>query len=398
MADLRNLSEKEKAQYNAQKWVKDAKFKQQYDATQSFGNGLLDLGMTVNGFMPVTGDIQSGLLAANDIKQGNYGSAALNGLGVLPFIPSMAGLLGSISSKSKGKLVDVLDNIHSGKQGSRTVRDAIDLTPKQVNDLSKELSKQYPNINVPNSINYKVQHAYDSRVTKDGFSPDDVYKWSVAGADDSARVVDYKGKTALKNRFVDDARGVSYDVRMPVRGDALGNVWTDDVIPEGLFGTGKKNAPLASRSVDSSLPSQLPTLDAVTGHNANIAQQVEKSIPEYIDNGWKDADYSKDALKKHYMARIADERGNKFVKGKLVLYKNPDGSFEVSNIDVASDSRGNGIAKQLLQNAFDDTGAGYFNHTGFTGDGLEFFRKNGLDETVSPSIIRNMKVKGILDK
>jgi predicted GNAT family acetyltransferase len=118
--------------------------------------------------------------------------------------------------------------------------------------------------------------------------------------------------------------------------------------------------------------------------------------PEYFDNGWQQSDYSKDVIKKNYMARMADERGNKFVKGKLVLYKNADGSFEVSNIDVDPASRGNGIARQLLKNAFDDTGANYFNHTGFTDDGLNFFRKNGLDESVSPSIIRN--TKGILSK
>jgi hypothetical protein len=44
----------------------------------------------INSFMPVTGDIQSGLLAANDVKQGDYKSAALNAVGLLPFLPSMA--------------------------------------------------------------------------------------------------------------------------------------------------------------------------------------------------------------------------------------------------------------------------------------------------------------------
>lgn len=61
---------------------------------QAFG-GLL----TANSFAPVTGDIQSGLLAANDLKNGNYGDAALNGIGLLPFVPSMAGMFIGKGSK-----------------------------------------------------------------------------------------------------------------------------------------------------------------------------------------------------------------------------------------------------------------------------------------------------------
>ena len=49
--------------------------------------------LDVNSFVPVSGDIQSGLLAANDIKNGDYGSAALNGLGLLPFLPSLGGAI-----------------------------------------------------------------------------------------------------------------------------------------------------------------------------------------------------------------------------------------------------------------------------------------------------------------
>jgi hypothetical protein len=49
-----------------------------------------DAAQAINSFMPITGDIQSGLLAANDFKQGNYKSAALNAIGLLPFIPSIA--------------------------------------------------------------------------------------------------------------------------------------------------------------------------------------------------------------------------------------------------------------------------------------------------------------------
>lgn len=62
-------------------------------------NEIKDAALLANSFAPVTGDIQSGVMAANDLKQGNYGSAALNGLGLLPFVPSMAGMIASKGDK-----------------------------------------------------------------------------------------------------------------------------------------------------------------------------------------------------------------------------------------------------------------------------------------------------------
>jgi hypothetical protein len=57
--------------------------------------GILD----VNQFLPVTGDVQSGVMAAQDLQKGNYGSAALNSLGLLPFIPALGGTLIGDTSK-----------------------------------------------------------------------------------------------------------------------------------------------------------------------------------------------------------------------------------------------------------------------------------------------------------
>lgn len=73
---------------------------------QAFG-GLL----TLNGLMPVTGDIQAGLLAANDVKNGDYGSAALNGIGLLPFVPAMAGMIGK-KSDDVGRALTKYEQAH----------------------------------------------------------------------------------------------------------------------------------------------------------------------------------------------------------------------------------------------------------------------------------------------
>lgn len=81
--------------------------------------GVLDAATNV----PVVGDVLSGGLAAYDLSQGDYGSAALNALGVLPFLS--AGMI-----KGTGKVADVLNAKHSALDGF------ISESPKQIT-LSK---------------------------------------------------------------------------------------------------------------------------------------------------------------------------------------------------------------------------------------------------------------------
>jgi hypothetical protein len=57
------------------------------------GMSALDSAEFINNFVPITGDIQSLYYAQDDLKKGNYGSAALNGLGILPFVPSLGGVI-----------------------------------------------------------------------------------------------------------------------------------------------------------------------------------------------------------------------------------------------------------------------------------------------------------------
>jgi hypothetical protein len=88
--------------------------------------GILD----VNQFLPVTGDVQSGILAGQDLQQGNYGSAALNAVGLLPFVPSLGGVIKEASPLrswipnvrgdiTKDKIAKILKNesAYSGTSG-----------------------------------------------------------------------------------------------------------------------------------------------------------------------------------------------------------------------------------------------------------------------------------------
>jgi predicted GNAT family acetyltransferase len=47
----------------------------------------------VNSFMPISGDIQSGIQAIDDVKNKKYASALLNSVGLLPFVPALGGIL-----------------------------------------------------------------------------------------------------------------------------------------------------------------------------------------------------------------------------------------------------------------------------------------------------------------
>lgn len=58
------------------------------------------------------GDVASGFLAADDLRKGNYGDAALNGIGLLPFVPAMGGVV-----KGWHGTNDVIDSINLAHKG-----------------------------------------------------------------------------------------------------------------------------------------------------------------------------------------------------------------------------------------------------------------------------------------
>ena len=89
--------------------------KEQIDAwnkrnKQAF-QGILD----VNQFIPVSGDVQSGLMAADDLRNQQYGSAALNAVGLLPFIPSLGGVVKNTDNLFHGSLGNLIGDLRPGK-------------------------------------------------------------------------------------------------------------------------------------------------------------------------------------------------------------------------------------------------------------------------------------------
>jgi hypothetical protein len=79
-------------------WDKNLTDKQKFRLQEPKDPSLLDVVSTVPN--PV-GDVASGLLAAQDVSKGNYGSAALNALGLLPFVPSMGASIKNVGKSAK---------------------------------------------------------------------------------------------------------------------------------------------------------------------------------------------------------------------------------------------------------------------------------------------------------
>lgn len=74
------------------KWVNGKLIDDKGNVLQE-GIGMQDALMGINDFIPVTGDIQAGFMAGDAFKKGDYGSAALNAFGLIPFVPALGGVL-----------------------------------------------------------------------------------------------------------------------------------------------------------------------------------------------------------------------------------------------------------------------------------------------------------------
>lgn len=247
---------------------------------EMYGNPIVNTAISLT---PGASDLQSGYEAIRSASEGDYGDAGLNAVGIAPGIPALGGMV--MNNNARNRLSEILEKLSSGEQTQTKIRDAIDLTEPQRTGLDELLGENYKGIKVPESIPYYPQHSFDSRVKKDGFSTDDVYRWSVSAAENSAVPLNASGKgAALVNVFNDTDRGISYPVEMPIRGDSYGNVWADGIIPRGLFGPNSSNKnplkfpPTASQGL-------LPKGDNASRVGTNIAQ--ERGVSNQKNRGSK---------------------------------------------------------------------------------------------------------------
>lgn len=124
-------------------WDKNLTDKQKFRLQEPQDPSLLDVVSTVPN--PV-GDVASGLLAAQDVSKGNYGSAALNALGLLPFVPSMAGIVSKDVAKSINMPVtlpksDEFINAVRGTQNASITPEGLNMSLVRYQKPEQELSE-----------------------------------------------------------------------------------------------------------------------------------------------------------------------------------------------------------------------------------------------------------------
>jgi hypothetical protein len=122
--------------------------------------GLLD----VNQFIPVSGDIQSGIMAGQDLSQGNYGSAALNAVGLLPFVPALGGMTKSVDINDISKLREQFKTALQANRLAKTP-ESIDALNKARASLSEAeniayapVSEATQSVNKTGLLDYGMQH------------------------------------------------------------------------------------------------------------------------------------------------------------------------------------------------------------------------------------------------
>lgn len=87
---------------------------------KGFGNNprnqeLADALMNVGGVTPGVSDVQSGAMAINDLKNKKYASALLNGIGVLPYVPALGGMIKNTDNLFHGSIGNLVGDLRSGK-------------------------------------------------------------------------------------------------------------------------------------------------------------------------------------------------------------------------------------------------------------------------------------------
>lgn len=193
-------------------------------------------------FTPVVGGVKG---AVENFNDGNYGMAALNAATVPLDVASLgggtaikAGLLGmAIDPTAKLRLIADL----IAGQGSGTYRLG-DVTQGQLKSLTQLFGKSPASPDV--MMNDKVLgHLIDARITRDGFSPDEVGKFAAQAMQPRSRaeldLAKSQQNPALINRGLLDA-GTRYDARMPLGLTDDGEMFVRSIIPEGL----KKKGPV----------------------------------------------------------------------------------------------------------------------------------------------------------
>ena len=68
--------------------------------------------------VPGVSDVAAGLLAAKDVREGNYGSGALNAAGLIPFVPALGGIFKGVKGATKAEKQALVTAQKMAREGS----------------------------------------------------------------------------------------------------------------------------------------------------------------------------------------------------------------------------------------------------------------------------------------
>jgi hypothetical protein len=130
----------------------------------------------------------------------------------------------------------------TGTPHKLVIRDAVTLTVVQRASIEECLTaiwkRPYP---CPPVLHLSPKHGYESRVLKDGFSPEQYVEWIERGCSNDALVsTDGAGRPHLLVQNNLDFPRYKYNIVVTLRADAHGSIQIDDVIPRGLPAGAKK--------------------------------------------------------------------------------------------------------------------------------------------------------------
>ena len=94
--------------------------KEQIDAWSKRNKDAFEGLLNVNQFVPITSDVQSGILAGKDFIEGNYLSSLGNAAGLIPFVPSLGATIAKNIPSNPTSLIykdnNVVDIINDGNK------------------------------------------------------------------------------------------------------------------------------------------------------------------------------------------------------------------------------------------------------------------------------------------
>lgn len=269
-------------------WDKNLTDKQKFRLQEPQDPSLLNV---VSAVPTPVGDVASGLLAAQDFSKGNYGSAALNSLGLLPFVPSMAGIVSKDVAKSINMPVtlpksDEFINAVRGTQNASITPEGLNMSLVRYQKPEQELSES-----VRTGVFYLPEGSQQAKY--------------------------YKGK---------GVSGGNYGGTQTISGETL---YKNPLLAKG--GTGGK-APeeaykqLVGKTQFNNMQSDLMNVISAKIRNPRIAADeaymfLEKHAPEIADNAWNIVENSKQgnqlryALQEAVIANEARKAGHDAILG-----------------------------------------------------------------------------------